>query len=120
MATKASPYFSRLIEHIDQSWLRLKGINYPFAGRDFRDLKGFCRSFQEWGLMALWDAFVASQSEWVKKSGYSIGAFVKCLPWLVDDPGWKLAAKKYQLEIEEPLPTDLFTIVDRVVKKPGG
>ena len=117
---KASPYFPKLVEHIDASWMKMKGMHYPFAGRDFSDLKGFCRSFQEWGLMALWDAFVASDSDWVRKSGYSINAFVKCLPWLVDDRGWKAAAKRYESEMAEPLSTELFTVVDNLAKKLGG
>lgn len=115
-----SPYFPRLVDHIDASWLKLKGMHYPFAGRDFQDLKRFSRSFQEWGLMALWDAFAASDSEWVRKSGYSIGAFVKCLPWLVDDRGWKAASRRYEAEMVQPLSTELFTIVDNLGKKLGG
>lgn len=117
---KTSPYFQKLIEHIDQSWMNLKGMHYPFSGRDFSDLKGFCRSFQEWGLMALWDVFAASQNEWVRKSGYSINAFIKCLPWLVDDKGWKIVARKYESEMIHPLPTELFTVVNNLAQKLGG
>jgi hypothetical protein len=107
---KTSPYFPVLIEHIDKSWLKIKGMHYPFAGKDFKDLKGFSRSFQEWGVMALWDAFMASDSEWVRKSGYSIGAFVKCLPWLVDDPGWKRQAKTYEEKMVQPLTPEIETL----------
>lgn len=109
-----------LVAHIDEWWMKKKGMHYPWSGRDFKDLKSFCRSFQEWGVMALWDVFAASPSDFVKKSGYSIGAFVKCLPWLVDDKGWKGAAAAYAEKMRLPLSTDLFTVVDNLAKKLKG
>jgi len=66
--------------------------------------------------MALWDAFVASPSDWVKQSGYSIGAFVKCLPWLVDDKGWKAASRRYEAEMAKPIEGDLLELMGKVVK----
>lgn len=90
-----SPYFPQLIEHIDSTWFRYKDFHYPFTGRDFSNLKNFCRSFQEWGIASLWDNFLKSDSDWVRKSGYSLDAFFKCLPWLVDTD-WKIGAKVYE------------------------
>lgn len=117
---KPSPYFQTLIDHIDQSWVRKKGLHYPFSGRDFKDLKAFCVNFQEWGLMALWDAFIGSDNEWVRKSGYSISAFIKCLPWLVDDKSWKRASQKYEIDMALPLSPELFPIVDNLLKTAKG
>lgn len=96
---KTSPYFKKLVDHINCSWLVRKKYAYPFSGRDFRDLKNMCRIFQEWGVMALWDEFVNSDNDWVRKSGYSISAFLKCVPWLVDLKGWKERASKYEIEV---------------------
>lgn len=117
MDKKTSPYFKLMIDHIDQSWFKVKDMHYPFSGRDFRDLKGFARSFQEWGIMALFDVFMASKSDWVVKSGYSIGAFVKCLPWLVDDLGWKSKAETYRKKIEIPLPPEFKDLFSDVLKQ---
>ncbi len=100
--------------------MKRKDMHYPFSGRDFRDLKNFARTFRPWGVMALWDCFMVSDSEFVKKSGYSIGAFIKCLPWLVDDKGWKKRAVEYEAGMVEPLPDDLFAVVDNIAKKLGG
>lgn len=113
---KPSPFFPKLVDHIDASWLKLKGMHYPFAGRDFRDLKAFSRSFKEWGVMALWDVFIASDSDWVLKSGYSVGAFVKCIPWLVDDLTWKAKSKRYESQIANEMPSDLLPIFDQILK----
>lgn len=97
-----SQFFKFLVEHISQSWFRLKGYPYPFQGRDFKNLKGYCRSFQEWGVMALWDKYVECDNDWVKKTGYSLGGFYACLPWLTDVSGWKDKAKEYEKKMVSP------------------
>lgn len=117
---RTSPYFRTMVDHIDSSWMKIKGFHYPFNGKDFSDLKHFCASFQEWGVMALWDAFVNSDNDWVKKSGFSLSAFFRCLPWLVDVPGWKEKAATYEKTIlpmvSEEI-TDLFKDFKITVKK---
>lgn len=107
-----SKTFKNLVDHIDTTWSKIKGFHYPFTGRDFKSLKNFTRSFQDWGVASLWDNFLASDSEWVKKSGYSLDAFFKCLPWLVDTD-WKGGARKYEakwLEIKSKDVLDLFKV----------
>lgn len=113
---KTSPYFLKMIDHIDQSWMRIKSMHYPFSGRDFKDLKAFTRNFQEWGIMALWDVFMRSNSDWVRKSGYSVSAFIKCLPWLVDDPGWKAQSQKYMNLMSVPMPDQLGELLNGMVE----
>lgn len=107
-----SPYFPALVEHIDTSWKKLKGFGYPFQGKDFRYLKTYCRSFQEWGVMALWDVFLASDSDWVKKTGYSLDGFFRCLPWLVDDRGWKSKAAEYEKKLVPPAPKEIASLFE--------
>lgn len=107
---KPDPLFNNLTKHIDATWFRLRDFHYPFAGKDFKDLKNLCRIFQIWGVMALWDAFMASDSEWVQKSGRSINAFGKCVPWLVDVPGWKAQAKKYEEQLAGAYPADVIEL----------
>ena len=107
---KTSPYFKILVEHINDKWKAKKGFSYPFHGKDFRYLKNYENSFQAWGLMSLFDVFMSSENDWVKKSGYSLNAFYSCLPWLVDDPGWKGRAREYENEIA-PLPKEIADII---------
>lgn len=103
---KTSPYFPILIEHIDKSWVERRSMNYPFSGRDFRDLKNLSRNLMEWGLMALWDCFMESDNDWVAKSGYSVGAFTRCIPWLIDHHLYKERSRNYRDYIEKLFPTD--------------
>ncbi len=110
MRKKSANVFHKVIDHINQSWLIRKKYAYPFGGRDIRELKNLSRIFKEWGVMALWDVFVASDNDWVRKSGFSIGAFVKCIPWLVDDGGWKVQASKYELELVGGCPREIVDL----------
>ncbi len=108
-----TPHFKKVVAHIHNSWIALKGFGYPFVGRDFKDLKNMCRIFQPWGVCALWDTFVASESEWIKnKSGYSISSFCRCLPWLVDDPNWKKKAKDYEMSMVGDYPQEIMDLLD--------
>lgn len=112
--TRKSPFFKSLVDHIDQSWVKARGYHYPFSDHDMKNLANLSRIFQEWGVMALWDVFLASEGEWVKKSGFSLSAFSKCVPWLVDNPTWKAQASSYEAKIAPPIPEpirDLFGVL---------
>lgn len=103
-------FFKIVVNHIDETWYQKKKIHYPFAGKDFKYLKNYCNKFTEWGIMALWDSFIASESSWVKQSGYSLDAFFRCLPWLVDDPSWKYKAKIYEIEEFPPISDEILEL----------
>ncbi len=53
--------------------------------------------------MALWDLFLETGGKWVEKTGYSLQAFFKCLPSLVDKQGWKVKANQYEAKIVPPI-----------------
>lgn len=114
MKKEKSATFKKLIDHIDETWFKLKGFHYPFTGKDFSILKKFSGSFQDWGMAALWNSFLRSENEWVKKSGYSLDAFFRCLPWLVDTD-WKAEARAFESKWVEVKPDDvleLFKVAD--------
>lgn len=104
----ASPYWQALIDHIHNRWKAKKGFGYPFRGRDFKELKSATSAFAEWQLMALYDVFIENTGEWVVKSGYSVQAFISCLPWLVDDKYWKIRARSYEEKLCPPLPPEIL------------
>lgn len=112
-----SPYFQTLVDHINDTWKAKKGFGYPFQGKDFKALKNASRNFQEWGVMALWDVFMTEDSEFVKKSGYSLGAFFVCLPSLVDDKGWKSKAQGYESRICGKFPKDVNQVISNALAK---
>lgn len=104
-------FFKKVIDHVDSTWMKKKGIHYPFAGKDFKYLKNYCSKFTEWGVMSLWDTFMESTSEWVQKTGYSLDGFYKCLPWLMDNPTWKMRAAVYEKEFPPP-PKEVIELFD--------
>lgn len=77
----------------------------------------FSDNFQEWGIMALWDVYLDTANEWVKKNGYSLSGFFGALAWLVDDRGWKDKAGAYRSRLEEPLDKRFLELFDMVTKK---
>ena len=112
-AKKPIEHWQALIDHINDTWKQKKRVdfNYPFVGRDFRDLRKFVKDFKVWGLMALWDAFLYSDNEWAKKTGYSINAFCACIVWLVDTPWWKDKSKRYENIISDPISNDILPLL---------
>ena len=117
MKKTTSPYFQTMIDDIDLSWFKLKGVHYPFRGRDFKELKKAANNFQEWGLCALWDCFMESDREWVVESGFSVSAFLSCLVWLVDNRTWKSRAEVYRKNMEEPISEEMPDILKGLVKE---
>jgi hypothetical protein len=111
-----SPFWQKLIDHIFNRWKEKKGFGYPFRGRDFKELKTATRVFPEWQLMALYDVFIENTGEWVVKSGYSVQAFISCLPWLVDDKYWKIRARSYEEKMVPALPAEILDLIQTIKK----
>lgn len=107
-------FWPQLIEHIDSTWRKKKGsdFGYPFTGKDMADLRHLCVSFQEWGLMALWDEYLNLPDEkgFFKKTGWSVFQFTRQLPSLTDSKFWKAAARKYEDKLVGPMPKEIFDL----------
>lgn len=100
MKKEKSPFFKDLMFHISKRWHEKKGMGYPFMPWELSALKRATCYFPEWQLMALYDNFIESESDWVKnKSGYTIPSFLHCLNWLVDTPEWRDKSKRYAWKI---------------------
>lgn len=114
MKKDKSEFWKQMIDHIDSTWKKKKGseLGYPFTGKDLKDLKSFTRTFQEWGIMALWDVYLNRENEFNRKTGYSLFQFLRQLPSLVDDRGWKAHAKVYEKQLGATLPEKLLTLFE--------
>lgn len=93
------PYWQEMVKHVDEAWKRKKGSAYPFTPRDFAQLKNISNVYMAWGVMALWDYFLASDDPFYRQTGYKIGAFVQSLPKLLD-MDWKTKADGYRRKLE--------------------
>ena len=69
---------------------------YPYQfGKHNKKIKWLIGIYQPHGVMGLWDKFLNSESEFAKKTGYSIECFITMLPSLADTD-WKKASQKYE------------------------
>ena len=111
-------YWPQMIEHIDSTWRKKKKseFGYPFTGKDMADLRHFCATFEEWGLMALWDEYLDDANDeegFNKKTGWTVFHFTRQLPRLLDGRTWKSRATKYERQLIGPVPeeiADLFSL----------
>jgi hypothetical protein len=85
-----------MVEHIDQAYLRKKGIQFFFRPQHFRELGNLARIYSPFGVMALWDVHMESTNLWVRECGYSFESFLACIPRLVDDKRWKVWRESYE------------------------
>jgi len=84
------------------------------------DLAHQCRNYQVWGVMALWDIYLDDADEWTVKQGFSIWAFIRQLPRLLDRRGWKLRADEYAKKLIPPPPPAIADLLsgNTLTKKP--
>lgn len=99
-------FWKELIDHIDKSWIRKKGIHYPFNMDTMllKRLKLMCRDYQAWGVMSAWDIYMQGDSYWSRRLGFSLQGFFSDLAVLVDDPGWKSGSQSYMNKLEPVVP----------------
>jgi uncharacterized protein YdaU (DUF1376 family) len=92
-----NPFWQPMVEHLDKTWtLKKRGSKYPWTGKDFSHLKRLAGIYREWGVMALWDAYLRSGDDWAIQHGYNVVTFAGQIPKLVDDFTWKQSAKSYE------------------------
>lgn len=111
----ALPGWQAMIDHMDKSWSTFKkkktgnDVRYPWPDRSDKRGQGLWGSLRSraklytcCGIMALWDLYLQMDDDWVRKTGYSIEAFLHKIPVLVDDSRWKSLMAKHQSVIETP------------------
>lgn len=109
------PHWQELVDHVNNTWKRKKKseFNYPFMGRDMKDLAHFARVYQPYGVMALWDVYLKQADEWTLKHGLSIYIFTTQLPRLVDQD-WKGQARIYQEGMPDTPPEKIAEVIEKM------
>lgn len=111
------PFWKELVDHIDKRWLEKKKTKFYWDPKFWKSLKNVARTYQPWGVMALWDLYIASDDDFVRKSGYAFPVFLASIPRLVDDPVWKRSASRYELQLNGPIQEGLKEVLQTVVKE---
>lgn len=113
-----------MIDHINEKWKNAfsppKEYSYPFLPKDFKDLKHFAKHYQPWGVMALWDLYVQTANDFIKKNGFTVFHFTTNLPRLLDNWGFKAIAKGYEKTMVEDKSPELFDNLDFGLKDSHG
>lgn len=105
---------SNVFEHIDLTWRARKQSKapYPWTGKDRREIKNLAHNYTEFGVLAMWDLYIAREDEWTKKSGYSIHYFLRQLPFLLDQE-WKESARAYEEKMLGPVAAEVTALFDK-------
>lgn len=99
---RAAPGWQAMIDHIDTTWRSTRvdpEYGYPFTGKDMADLRHLVRTFETYGIMSLWDIYLATADDYVKKHAYSIYNFTRAMPKLMEKV-WKPGREAYRLKHE--------------------
>lgn len=109
-------FWKELVAHMDRTWFVKRKAKFFWKAQHFKHLRSMAKLYQPWGVMALWDAFLGMNDDWVRATGYSFEAFAAKIPKLVDDSFWKMGAKSYEEELNGPMP-DVGNILKTEVSK---
>lgn len=96
---ETTPYWKDLVEHIDLTWRKKKGVPFFFQAKYFKTLKELSRIYLPYGVMALWDLFLDESDPYVKQTGHSFEMFLHRLPRLLDDSTWKVRRESYEKKL---------------------
>lgn len=108
-------YWAELIDFIKKRWeLKKPSGVWEFSGQDAALLNAKARLYGVPKLMALYVIYLRTPDPWYIKHGYDIPTFCEALGWLVDQPGWKEAAAKYDLQLNSPKTAEEKANVEKV------
>lgn len=113
--SEVTPFFHEMVDHIDKAWAHKKKAKFHWEGRFFKSLHGLANSYTAFGVMALFDAYLSLNDDWVRSTGYSFPAFISSLPRILDNPSWKTLRDKYQ-DKYEPAPIEMNKMFSGILK----
>lgn len=111
-----APFWKETVDFISESWKRKKGSAFYWRGQHFKNLKILIGLYQPWGVMALWETYLQLQDPWAKNAGYSFEMFESKIASLVDDPGWKGAARGHEDKLLGAMPPDISAVLNGAIK----
>lgn len=116
-AKKAKPehrveFWQTIVDHVNKSWMQRKGVAYPWDAHEFKKLHGLATVYQAWGVMAMWDQYVAMGTYWGKLTGFMLDGLKKDVGVIVDDPRWKSLCRTYEEKLFAPSAEEVVPIGD--------
>lgn len=103
-------YWQPLVDHINSSWITKKKAPYPWSPFEYAQLSQLTRIYQAWGVMALWDLYLVTETYWAKQTRYMIEGLKRDVGVLVDQPRWKDLCKQYEEKLLSPSGDNLVSV----------
>jgi hypothetical protein len=110
-------HWQPMVSHLDKAFEAKRKNKFYWRGQHFKELRGLTRTYQPWGVMALWDEYLGLTDEYTKKAGWSFEMFVTKLPSLLDNSPWKVTATKYEDALLGPMPAEVAALVGNLGAK---
>jgi len=82
-------YWHKLLAYIDSAYVKKFGQHYPWNNLARKNLWNMARVHSAWGVMALWDLYLAGESWWARQTNYSTYGMLREASRLMDDARFK-------------------------------
>ena len=89
-------YWHELLAYIDSAYAKKLGRHYPWNNLVRKNLWNMARVHSAWGVMALWDLYLESESWWARRTGCSVYGMIRDAGRLMDDSRFKQLAAKHE------------------------
>ena len=92
-------YWHELLAYIDSAYAKKLGRHYPWNNLVRKNLWNFARAHSAWGVMALWDLYLETESRWAQRTGWSVYGMIRDAGRLMDDLRFKQLAAKHEEQL---------------------
>lgn len=89
-------YWRELLAYVDASYLKKFGRHYSWSNLGRKNLWNLARGYSSWEVMALWDLYLASETSWARKTGWSVYGMIRDVGRLLDKPCFKKIAAHHE------------------------
>ena|SRR5437879_6205434 len=89
-------YWHEVLAHVDSVYAKKFGQHYPWNNLARKNLWNLARVHSAWGVMALWDLYLETESHWARRTGWSVYGMIRDAGRLTDDPRFKQLAFKHE------------------------
>jgi hypothetical protein len=84
------------LAYIDSAYVKKFGQRYPWSNLARKNLWNMARVHSAWGVMGLWDLYLASESWWAVQTTWSVYGMIGDSGRLLEGAGLKPLALKHQ------------------------
>ena len=87
------------LAYVDSAYVRKLGSHYPWTNLARKNLWNLASLYSAWGVLALWDLYLESESDWARRTGWSVYGMIRDSGRLVDQPNFKQLASRHEEEL---------------------